>query len=193
MKRIEAIRHISNLLKDELVIHANGHICRESFLVKDRPQNFYMIGSMSLAPAIGLGVAMAQPKRKVIVYDGDGSVLMGMGTLAMIGSVRPKNFIHIVFDNEAYGSTGGQPTLSKNISLEKVARDCGYPISEKVDWDEPLAHKLKKVLESEGPCFLLIKVKSSDGEACPRVSLAPEEIRDRFKSSLDIEKKDVMK
>ena len=184
MKRIEAIDYISSLLKDELVIHANGHICRESFSAQDRPENFYMIGSMSLAPAIALGVALSHPERRVIVYDGDGSVLMGMGTLAMIGSLKPKNFVHIVFDNEAYGSTGEQPTLSKFIPLEKVALDCGYAFVEKVNWNEPLEAKLKKVLESEGPSFLLIKVESSDGESCKRVTWTPEEITERFKLAI---------
>jgi thiamine pyrophosphate-dependent acetolactate synthase large subunit-like protein len=184
LTRIDAIRTISNLLKDELVIHANGHICRESNFVKDRPENFYMIGSMSLAPAIALGICMAHPERRVLVYDGDGSVLMGMGTLGMVGSLKPKNFFHIVFDNETYGSTGEQPTLSKAVPLEKVALSSGYRISEKVDWNEPLEPKLKKCLQEDGPSFLLIKVKSSDGEACSRVKLTPVEIANRLKSVL---------
>lgn len=184
MTRIEAIKKISGLLKDELVIHANGHICRESFAAKDRPGNFYMIGSMGLAPAIALGAALAHPERRVLVYDGDGSVLMSLGNLAMAGSLKPKNFIHVVFDNETYGSTGEQPTLSKFVPLERVALACGYRISEKVDWNEPLEPKLKKVLPLEGPSFLLIKVTSSDGESCPRVKLSPEEIRERFKACL---------
>lgn len=185
MNRIDAIKIISNLLEDEYVIHANGHICRESFNVKDRPGNFYMIGSMSLAPAIALGVCLSHPQKRIFVYDGDGSVLMGMATLAMIGSLKSKNLVHIVFDNEAYGSTGDQPTLSKYVSLEKVALSCGYRISEKVDRNEPLEPKLKKCMSQEGPAFLLIKVDSSDGEACPRVSLCPEEITQRFKSDLN--------
>jgi thiamine pyrophosphate-dependent acetolactate synthase large subunit-like protein len=184
LTRIEAIRTISNLLKDECLIHANGHICRESYFVKDRPKNFYMIGSMSLAPAIALGICMAHPEQRVIVYDGDGSVLMGMGILGMVGSLKPKNFIHIVFDNETYGSTGEQPTLSKFIPLEKVALANGYRISEKVGWDEMLEPKLQKCLREEGPSFLLIKVKSSDGEACARVKFTPVEIADRLKSAL---------
>jgi sulfopyruvate decarboxylase subunit beta len=184
MNRFEAIQMISNQLKDELVFHANGHICRESFSAKDRPQNFYMIGSMGLAPCIALGVAVERPDRKVLVYDGDGSILMNLGALGLAGSLKPKNFVHIVFDNETYGSTGEQPTLSKYIPLERVALECGYRISEKVDWDENLAPKLKKVLGEEGPSFLLIKVQSSDGESCQRVSLTPVEIADRVRSVL---------
>lgn len=181
MKRIEVIEKISKLLTDELVIHANGHICRESFYVKDRPGNFYMIGSMGLAPAIALGLVIAHPERRVVIYDGDGSVLMSMGQLGMIGSVKPKNLVHIVFDNEVYGSTGGQPTLSKSVALEKVALASGYRIAEKVDWNQPLEPKLQKCLWEEGPSFLLIKVQSSDGGVCPRVSLSPVEIADRLR------------
>ena len=184
MTRIEAIRIISNLLKDELIIHANGHICRESYTVKDRPGNFYMIGSMGLAPSIALGICMSHPERRVVVYDGDGSLLMSMGTLGMIGSLVPKNFIHIVFDNETYGSTGEQPTLSRFIPLEAVAASCQYRVSEKVDRNEPLEAKLMKVLSASGPAFLLIKVESSDGEACPRVALSPVEIAGRLRAYL---------
>jgi len=184
MNRYEAIQTVSSQLKDELVFHANGHICRESFSAKDRPENFYMIGSMGLAPCIALGVAVTRPDRKVIVYDGDGSILMNLGALGLTGSLKPKNFVHIVFDNETYGSTGEQPTLSKYIPLEKVALECGYRISEKVDWNEDLSPKLKKVLREEGPCFLLVKVHSSDGESCQRVSLTPVQIADRVRSAL---------
>ena len=86
MKGTEAVEAVMSLIKDEPVVHANGYICRESFRRGDRKANFYMIGSMGLASSIGLGVALTQPEKKVVVLDGDGNVLMAMGTLAMISA-----------------------------------------------------------------------------------------------------------
>ncbi len=108
MKGTEAFQELLPLLKDEPVVHANGYICRESFQLQDREANFYMIGSMGLASSIGLGVALCRPDKKVIIFDGDGNVLMSMGTLAMIAATAPKNLVHIVFDNQVYESTGSQ-------------------------------------------------------------------------------------
>ena len=115
MKGIEAFEEIIPLLGDEPVVHANGFICRESFNVKDRKENFYMIGSMGLASSIGLGVALAKPDKKTIIIDGDGNVLMAMGVLAMIAASAPKNLLHVCIDNEVYESTGSQSSLSSAI------------------------------------------------------------------------------
>ena len=122
MKGTEAFQEIIPLLTDEPVIHANGYICRESFNIKDREENFYMIGSMGLASSIGLGVAINRPDQKTIIIDGDGNVLMSMGTLAMIAAAAPKNLLHVVIDNEAYESTGNQRSLSNSVSLEKLPK-----------------------------------------------------------------------
>jgi len=132
MKGTEAFEEIIPLLTDEPVIHANGYICRESFNIKDREENFYMIGSMGLASSIGLGVAINRPDQKTIIIDGDGNVLMSMGTLAMIAAAAPKNLLHVVIDNEAYESTGNQRSLSNSVSLEKVAQSAGYLQTKKV-------------------------------------------------------------
>jgi thiamine pyrophosphate-dependent acetolactate synthase large subunit-like protein len=125
MKLAEALGVVIPLLQDELVVHANGFISRESFNLEDRLGNFYMIGSMGLASSIGLGVAMNRPERRVVVFDGDGNVLMNMGSLALIGATQPQNFVHIVFDNEAYGSTGNQRSISAQVALEDIARSSG--------------------------------------------------------------------
>jgi phosphonopyruvate decarboxylase/sulfopyruvate decarboxylase subunit beta len=109
------------------VVHANGYICRESFAVKDRIENFYMIGSMGMASAIGLGVALAVPDRPTVVFDGDGNLLMSLGILPMIGGGpimgrgRPGNLVHVVFDNALYGSTGNQVSPSRTVGLHDLA------------------------------------------------------------------------
>lgn len=190
MTRAEAIKLVVSCLKDELVVHANGMICRESFAVQDRPENFYMIGSMGLASSIALGVAISRPERKVVVFDGDGNVLMNLGGLALVGHLKPRNFVHIVFDNEVYGSTGGQKTISGSVRLEEVAKAAGYTLAERVEMggaycNTPLlVEAVKRHLHSEGPTFLLVKVEAREEGEAPRIPYPPEAIRDRFMTSL---------
>ncbi len=142
MNYTEAITTITELLKDQLVFCANGMISRETFTVKDRMENFYMIGSMGLASSIGLGVALNKPSRKVVIFDGDGNLLMNLGSLAMIGSLQPENFLHIVFDNEVYASTGSQPTCSDIIELEEIAESARYAYVKKVTTEEALRKEM---------------------------------------------------
>jgi sulfopyruvate decarboxylase subunit beta len=184
MKGTEAFQELLPLLKDEPVVHANGYICRESFSIKDREENFYMIGSMGLASSIGLGVALCQPDRKVIVLDGDGNVLMSMGTLAMIAAEAPKNLVHVVIDNEVYESTGKQRSISNAVPLEQVAKSSGYRQAVRVDKKEEIKPAFEKLMNSEGPVFLLIKVEPCFDPNTGRVTHTPEEITERFMKSL---------
>ena len=127
---------------------------------------------------------MTQPKKKVIVLDGDGNVLMAMGTLAMISAAAPKNLVHVVIDNEVYESTGSQKTLSNAIQLEEVARGAGYRIIKKVGEIKTLKQSFGKMLNSEGPSFLLAKVSPSFDLDTGRVTHSPEEIKQRFMKAL---------
>jgi sulfopyruvate decarboxylase subunit beta len=184
MKGTEALQELLLLLRDESLVHANGFICRESFSIKDRKENFYMIGSMGLASSIGLGVALCKPNRKVIVLDGDGNVLMSMGTLAMIAAEAPKNLIHVVIDNEVYESTGKQRSISNKVPLEQVAKSAGYRQAVRVDKKEEIKPVFEKLINSDGPVFLLIKVEPCFDLKTGRVTHTPEEITERFMKSL---------
>ncbi len=184
MKGIDAFKALAPLLKNEPAVLANGYISREFFNVTDRKENFYMIGSMGLASAIGLGVALAQPEKKTLIFDGDGNVLMAMGTLAMIASCAPKNLIHLVFDNEVYESTGSQRTLSHEIRLEEVAKSAGYKQAMRVTRLEEIRPAYERLYKKEGPSFLLIKVEPAFDPARGRVTHTPEQIRDRFMESI---------
>ena len=184
MKGIEVYRELAPLLKDEPVVLANGFISREFYNVKDRVGNFYMIGSMGLASSIGLGVALAQPERKTIVVDGDGNVLMAMGTLAMIAANAPKNLLHIVVDNEVYESTGKQRSISNAMALEEVARSLGYKQVMRVTKREDFKPAYEQLYKAEGPTFLLAKVEPGFDPSFGRVTHTPEEIRDRFMGNL---------
>ncbi len=180
MKGTEAFQELLPLINDEPVVHANGFICRESFALKDREANFYMIGSMGLASSIGLGVAMCKPDKKVIIIDGDGNVLMALGTLAMIAAEAPANLLHIVIDNEVYESTGSQRSLSSKVHLEEVAKSSGYKNALRVEKKEDIKAAYMKLKELPGPNFLLIKVEPCFDPSTGRVTHTPEEITERF-------------
>jgi thiamine pyrophosphate-dependent acetolactate synthase large subunit-like protein len=139
---------------------------------------------MGMAAAIGLGVALAKPDKKVIVLDGDGNVLMGMGTLATVGALKPKNFVHVVLDNEVYGSSGNQPSYSQAVRLDQVAKASGYAHVERVREREDLVYEFKDMLGKDGPSFLLVKV-TEQAEDVGGVSLEPAHIAQRFKKALE--------
>jgi phosphonopyruvate decarboxylase len=189
LSRFEALGAAVRALGSEAVVHANGYVCRESFAVRDRPENFYMIGSMGLASSIALGLALVRPDRRIVVFDGDGNLLMNLGILPMVGGTRAiararlANFVHIVFDNGVYGSTGGQLSPSRGVGLAAVAAACGYARAETVDSAAGVERALRAALEADGPSFILARVNAEERPA-PRIPYAPEEIRDRFRRAL---------
>lgn len=185
MRMKEATEILMHMLKDELVVSANGRMSREAFSLRDRPENFYMIGSMGLAPSIALGLALSQPTRKVIVLDGDGNVLMNLGNLPQIGALLPPNLLHIVLDNGVYGSTGNQRSISGEVMLEEIARASGYPVVEKVTERRPFKNTLKRHLRARGPSFILVKVLTEkEPRGLGRVTHSPVVIRNRFMGAI---------
>jgi thiamine pyrophosphate-dependent acetolactate synthase large subunit-like protein len=110
MNRLEATRIVVQAAGADPVVASLGHPTYDLFAAGDRPQNFYTWGSMGLASSIGLGLAMARPDLRVFVVDGDGSLLMNLGSLATVGLLRPSNLVVVVMDNEEYATTGGQLT-----------------------------------------------------------------------------------
>jgi len=183
MKRSEAVKAIIECLTDNFVIACNGMISRELFSIKDRPRNFYMLGSMGLTSAIGLGVALAKPNKKIIVLTGDGNTLMSLGTLATIGKVSPKNLIHVVLDNECHESTGGQDTASSITKLDIIAESSGFRDSQHVESVEKLKRVLKSLLDADGPSFIHAKIDRERVDI-PRVSIKPVEMKNRFMKEL---------
>lgn len=170
---------------DTALIGANGHLSRALHALEDRPGAFYMIGSMGLAPAIGLGIALAQPHRRVAIFDGDGNVLMAMGTLATVAAKRPPRLLHLCFDNESYGSTGGQRTLSATVDLARVAAAAGYAWTARVEEEAALQQAVRQALAVSGPSFLLIKIRPGGlPPGTPRVALAPEAMTARMRRFL---------
>jgi phosphonopyruvate decarboxylase len=190
LSRLDALAAARKPLGREPVIHANGYICRESFSLGDRPENFYMIGSMGLASAIGLGLALARggdghrgsaAAPSTIVFDGDGNLMMNLGILPLVAALQPR-LVHVVFDNEVYGSTGNQRSLSGAIRLDRLAEAAGYRTVTAVTDDADVTGAVGTALGREGSHFVLAKVTTREAEA-PRIPYTPPELRDRFRAS----------
>ena len=169
----------------ELVVCNIGHPAQELFVIRDRPENFYMLGSMGLASSIGLGLAMSQDK-KVVVLEGDGAVAMNMGTLATIGLVRPANYLLIIIDNERYGSTGFQPSFTaSNLRLDAVARACGVERVTLIDAEARITPAVEGALgANDGPQIMAISPSQAAETGMPDgIGVIPMDglgIRDRF-------------
>ena len=184
-RRYEAIKDIMEVVDDELVVCNMGSPCKELFEIKDRTKNFYMLGSLGLISSIGLGLAMSRPDKRIVVIDGDGSILMNLGSLVTIANIDPKNLKIIIIDNGAYGSTGFQKTFTNNsygkTDLSKIANSAGIKNSFFVDGSAggTIVNKVKDLLGKEELSVLVIKTE----EGQPKTSLVPlsaEEIKNRF-------------
>ncbi len=194
MRRYDAIKMIIDHLKDEIVVCNIGHSSLELYQIKDRPQNFYMLGSMGLASSIGLGIALSQ-NQKIVVIEGEGSVLMNLGGLATIGINQPKNLCLFIVDNESYGSTGFQPTFtSRGLDLGKISRSCEitktYLCQNELEFNKILPEVLG---ENPGPFCVIIKASKEMPDDLKVIPCSPEFIKNRIMESLTSKKNDPSK
>ena len=182
MIRSEVLKTLIPLISDELVVTNIGLPSQEMHLLDDQPTNFYMLGTMGLASSIGLGLAMAQPK-KVIAIDGDGSVLMNLGTLPTIANNQVPNFILLIIDNGSYGSTGDQTTYAgMRTSLADVARACGCDhVVECAAVDTAVA--VEAALAAEQTTVIVSKCAPGNIKV-PVIELDPVIIKERFMASV---------
>jgi thiamine pyrophosphate-dependent acetolactate synthase large subunit-like protein len=165
MNRIDATRAIVGVAGSNPIVASLGHPAYDLFAAGDRPQNFYTWGSMGLASSIGLGLAMARPHLRVFVLDGDGSLLMNLGSLATIGLLQPDNLVLVVMDNEEYATTGGQKTpTADGADLEMAAKAMGIARTSTVRTEEQLT---RAVAGAGGPQVVIAKVAESAPIAKP--------------------------
>ena len=181
MIRKEAINIVAGKIGNQPIISANGFISRDLFEVCDKNSNFYMIGSMGLASSIGLGLALQNPKKMIYVFDGDGNILMNLGSLTTISKLKPKNFIHIIFDNSSHESTGGQPTSTNKISIDAIAKAVNFKVF-RCNSKKNLDETFKKIKNMVGPIIILMKISKSE-KISGRISLPPKKIKSRFMKS----------
>src|SRR6185295_3149862 len=126
--RSDVLRVVQEACRPEdALIATTGYMGRALYALGDRENQLYLVGSMGCASSLGLGLALAQPERRIFVVDGDGAALMRLGALATIGRLRPRNLVHVLLDNERHESTGGQATVADSTDLALVAHACGYP------------------------------------------------------------------
>ena len=177
--REEAIQTVAASLEGkDVIVSTTGMISRELFEYRTgkgegHERDFLTVGSMGHASQIALGIALEQPNRRIWCFDGDGAVIMHMGGMAIIAEKAPKNFVHVVFNNGAHDSVGGQPTVGLDIDLCAVAKAVGYRAAFSVDNREDLLALLDKVKELDGPVFLQVRVKKGNRKDLGRPTTSP--------------------
>ncbi len=183
MTRLEATRLIVGLAGDAPIVASLGHPAYDLFAAGDRPQNFYTWGSMGMASSIGLGLALARPDLRVFVLDGDGSLLMNLGSLATIGLLQPSNLVLVVMDNEEYATTGGQQTpTAYGADLAAAARAMRISLTATVRTAPELRTAVDRARPGEGPCVIVAKVQESAPTIKPPLDYVA--IKDRFMAGI---------
>jgi thiamine pyrophosphate-dependent acetolactate synthase large subunit-like protein len=183
VRRIEATVRITRLLTDEPVVVSLGHPAYDLYAAGDRSLNFYTWGSMGLTSSIALGLALARPDRRVVAIDGDGSLLMNLGSLATIGGCAPPNLVIVVMDNGEYGTTGGQRTATAGTAnLEDAALAMGIVRTATVHDPDALESVFKESRLVPGPWLIVVKVRESQPTAKPPLDCTF--IKQRFMAAL---------
>lgn len=190
MSREEAIQTVAAALGEkDCIVSTTGMISRELFeyraaMNQGHERDFLTVGSMGHASQIALGIAMAKPDRKVWCFDGDGAAIMHMGSMAIVANKAPKNYVHVVFNNGAHDSVGGQPTVGLKIDLPAVAKAVGYPYSFSVGNKTELDVILNEVKKLDGPIFVEVKVKKGNRKDLGRPTTTPIQNKEALMSFL---------
>ena len=190
LSREEAIQTVAAALgKKDCIVSTTGMISRELFeyraaMNQGHERDFLTVGSMGHASQIALGIAIAKTDRTVWCFDGDGAAIMHMGSMAIVANKAPKNYVHVVFNNGAHDSVGGQPTVGLKIDLPAVAKSVGYPNAFSVDSKEDLVDALKAVKTLHGPVLLEVKVKKGNRKDLGRPTTTPIQNKEALMSFL---------
>lgn len=178
-------RLVAKLQHEEAVIGGIGNTNFDLWAAGHRPQNFYMLGSMGLAFPIAVGVALAQPDRRVFALEGDGSLLMQLGALSTIATLQPKNLVMIVMDNGIYQITGAQPTPAANVAdIVAIAVGSGLANSAWAADEEDFERLVDQAMSTAGPHLIAIRIDDKPGVSTTRRD--PVQIRERFMQGLGV-------
>ena len=192
LSREEAIKIVVDKLReDDIVVSTTGMISRELFEYREAKQqghgaDFLTVGSMGHASQIALGIALQKPERRVFVFDGDGALLMHMGGMAIIGDYCPKNLVHVVFNNGAHDSVGGQPTVGLKIDIEAIAKAVGYADVISVDSQMSLMFAMNRVncAVIEGTSLINVNVRKGNRKDLGRPTTTPIQNKEAFMQNL---------
>ena len=192
MTREEAIQTVASALgPKDVIVSTTGMISRELFEARTawgqgHERDFLTVGSMGHASQIALGIALEKKDRKVWCFDGDGATIMHMGSMAIVASKKPSNYIHVVFNNGAHDSVGGQPTVGLKIDLPAVAKAVGYAQTYSTDNMESLSSILRQISKAgQGPVLLEIKVKKGNRKDLGRPTTTPIENKEALMDFLN--------
>ena len=166
-------------LDSTVVLASTGFCGRELYALDDRPNQLYMVGSMGCLTPFALGLALTRPDLHVVALDGDGAALMRMGVFATLGTYGPSNLTHILLDNGAHDSTGGQSTVSPQVSFAGVAAACGYASAVEGD-DVCLIDELFASPQLDGPRFLRVTIRRGTPDGLPRPTITPPDVKTRL-------------
>ena len=158
MNRTACLEILKAHITDEIVISSYS-TASEWIELNDRPLNYFSHGAMGLASSHGLGLALAFPKRRVIVFDGDGSLLMNLGTLVTLAAAAPKNLVHLVFQNGTYEANGGHPLPKRDVDFAGMARSAGFRQVHTLDEISNFKQQIGGILKEEGPVFADIMIE----------------------------------
>ncbi|MDX1638974.1 MAG: phosphonopyruvate decarboxylase [Balneolaceae bacterium] len=190
LTREKALELLLPFLGDkDVIVSTTGKTSRELFELRERNneghhRDFLTVGSMGHASQIALGIALQKPDRTVVCIDGDGAALMHLGSLAIIGQEAPQNYRHILINNGAHDSVGGQPTAGFEVDFGKIARGCGYRNCFRADNKERLQEQMTKLLSAEGPALLEIVIRCGARSDLGRPTISPVENKERVMTFL---------
>ena len=191
MKREETLEIVlENLDDNAIVVSTTGKTSREIFEIREKrgqshQQDFLTVGSMGHCSSIALGIALSKPDREVVCIDGDGSMLMHLGSLTSIASLKPKNFRHILMNNEVHESVGGQETAAKNIDLSAIVGAMGPSKMFKAATPAELKEKITDFMKCVGPSFLEVIIRPGSREDLGRPTIKPVNNKENFMGFLE--------
>jgi phosphonopyruvate decarboxylase len=175
---------IANTPKDSTVVLASTGFCgRELYAIDDRENQLYLVGSMGCVTPMALGLALSRPDLTVVALDGDGAALMRMGAFATLGAYGPSNLVHVLLDNGAHESTGGQATVSREVDFASIAAACGYALA--LDGDDiAVIDRLFEARDVDGVRFARLSIKTGTPADLPRPKITPEDVRARLQQHI---------
>lgn len=201
VSREDAIKLVVDHLKsDDIIVSTTGKLSRELFEYREEKgregekeegssvhsHDFLTVGSMGHSSSIALGIALEKPQRRIFCFDGDGAFIMHAGALGIVASMRPCNYFHILFNNNAHESVGGQPTIGYQIDAVALAKASGYMHAFRATTKQEIIEVLKKMESMEGPAFLEVRVKIDSRDNLGRPTTTPIENKDAFMEELGV-------